>query len=128
VLTTFRARFDCFPVRPAEAGTPNLACLKVGILFALCSSLLAQAQTNAPIPLWPDGAPGALGKEDKDIPSLTPFLPSAPSIASGAAIVILPGGGYGALAPHEGQGYADWLVTNGIASFVVKYRLGSQGY
>ena len=43
-------------------------------------------------------------------------------------MVILPGGGYGGLAPHEGKGYADWLVTNGVACFVVKYRLGSSGY
>ena len=86
--------------------------------------LLLHAQTA--IPLWTEGAPGALGKEDKDIPTLTPYLPTA--LASGAAMVILPGGGYGALAPHEGEGYANWLVTNGIASFVVKYRLGSQGY
>src|SRR5678816_920043 len=32
------------------------------------------------------------------------------------------------LAPHEGPGYANWLATNGIACFVVKYRLGSDGY
>jgi acetyl esterase/lipase len=43
-------------------------------------------------------------------------------------MVIFPGGGYGGLAPHEGKGYADWLVTNGISCFVVKYRLGSAGY
>ena len=43
-------------------------------------------------------------------------------------MVILPGGGYGMLAPHEGKGYADWLVTNGIACFVVNYRLGSDNY
>ena len=97
-------------------------------LFALCASaLLAHAQTGSPIPLWPDGAPGALGKADKDIPTLTPFL-ADPAIATGAAMVILPGGGYGGLAGHEGKGYADWLVTNGVLCFVVKYRLGSQGY
>jgi acetyl esterase/lipase len=78
--------------------------------------------------LWPEDAPGALGKDDKDIPTITPYLPADPSVASGAAMVILPGGGYGALAPHEGAGYAEWLVTNGVASFVVKYRLGSEGY
>ena len=43
-------------------------------------------------------------------------------------MVILPGGAYATLAPHEGKGYADWLVTNGVSCFVVKYRLGSQGY
>jgi acetyl esterase/lipase len=79
------------------------------------------------IPLWPDHVPGALGKEDKDVPNLTVFLPE-PGTATGAAMIIFPGGGYGGLAPHEGKGYADWLVTNGISCFVLKYRLGSGGY
>jgi len=42
--------------------------------------------------------------------------------------VVLPGGGYGGLATHEGAGYAEWLADHGIAAFVVKYRLGSAGY
>src|SRR5689334_5280776 len=100
--------------------------LRTAVVALFASSVLAQGQTNTPIPLWAEGAPGALGKEDKDMPTITPFLPT--DSASGAAMVILPGGGYGGLAPHEGKGYADWLVTNGIACFVVKYRLGSQGY
>jgi acetyl esterase/lipase len=90
-------------------------------------ALFVRAEAQSPIPLWPDGAPGALGKEDKDVPTLTPFLAES-SQASGAAMVILPGGGYGGLAPHEGKGYAEWLVTNGVSCFVLKYRLGSQGY
>src|SRR5882762_8699070 len=94
-------------------------------VFIMAFTSLVRAQTA--IPLWPDAAPGALGTEDKDIPTLTPF-PADASIASGAAMVIFPGGGYGGLAPHEGKGYADWLVTNGISCFVVKYRLGSGGY
>lgn len=92
-------------------------------LFVFTSFVSAQTV----IPLWPDDVPGALGKEDKDVPTLTVFLPE-PEAATGAAMVIFPGGGYGALAPHEGKGYADWLVTNGISCFVVKYRLGSDGY
>jgi len=97
-------------------------------LFAfLATAMFSSAQTSSPVPLWPDGAPGALGTADKDIPSLTPFL-ADPAIATGAAMVILPGGGYGGLAGHEGKSYADWLVTNGVSCFVVKYRLGSQGY
>jgi acetyl esterase/lipase len=68
-----------------------------------------------------------LGKEDKDIPTLTPYLPD-PSKASGAAVVICPGGGYGGLAPHEGVDYARFLNEQGIAGFVLKYRLGPAGY
>jgi acetyl esterase/lipase len=85
------------------------------------------AQTNQPIVLWPDGAPGALGKEDKDIPTLTPYFPE-PGKATGAAMVICPGGGYGGLAPYEGADYARFLNEQGIAGFVLKYRLGSHGY
>ena len=89
--------------------------------------MFAHAQSTNTLPLWPDGAPGALGKEAKDIPTLTPFLPD-PAKASGAAIVICPGGGYGGLADHEGSQYARWLNEQGIAGFVLKYRLGSAGY
>jgi acetyl esterase/lipase len=80
-----------------------------------------------PIPLWPKGAPGALGKKNADTPTLTVFLP-APDKATGAAMVICPGGAYGMLAGHEGEGYAEWLVQNGIAGIVLKYRLGLDGY
>jgi acetyl esterase/lipase len=87
----------------------------------------AQAQPTNSFPLWPGAAPGALGQQDKDIPTLTPYLPD-PAKATGAAIVICPGGGYGGLANHEGEHYARWLNESGIAGFVLKYRLGSAGY
>jgi acetyl esterase/lipase len=47
---------------------------------------------------------------------------------TGIGIVILPGGGYGGLAEHEGAGYADHFMKAGVACFVVSYRLGSQGF
>jgi acetyl esterase/lipase len=97
------------------------------LLLALCAAVSLQAAPLDPIPLWPGGAPGALGTAEPDIPTLTAFLPS-PEKATGAAIVICPGGGYGGLAPHEGAGYAEWLADNGIAGIVLKYRLGSKGY
>jgi acetyl esterase/lipase len=103
--------------------------MKTISLLAAClvASALARAEMQAPLPLWPDGAPGALGKEDKDIPTLTPYLPD-PGVATGAAIVICPGGGYAGLAPYEGHDYALWLNQHGVAGFVLKYRLGSAGY
>jgi acetyl esterase/lipase len=74
--------------------------------------------------LWPEGAPGALGAEDLDQPSLTIYLPPADK-SSGAAVVICPGGGYGMLAvDKEGTQIAAWLNARGIAGFVLKYRLG----
>src|SRR5437899_1565119 len=97
-------------------------------LFALAVSLtLTQAQTTNSFPLWPGDAPGALGKGTNDVPTLTAFLPE-PGKATGAAMVICPGGGDGALAPHEGAGYAVWFNEHGVTAFVLKYRLGSHGY
>jgi acetyl esterase/lipase len=78
-------------------------------------------------PLWEKEAPGALGTEEKDIPTLTVFKP-AERTATGAAMVICPGGGYGGLAQHEGKDYAEWLAKHGVTGFVLKYRLGSGGY
>lgn len=96
--------------------------------IVLCGWItMTHAQPTNSFPLWPGDAPGALGKEPKDIPTLTPFLPS-PDKATGAAIIIFPGGGYQHLAPHEGEGYARWLNENGVTAFVLKYRLGSDGY
>ncbi|HYG23608.1 MAG TPA: alpha/beta hydrolase [Verrucomicrobiae bacterium] len=94
------------------------------LILALGSSTMAQ--TAQPIPLWADRAPGALGDQARDIPTLTPYLPI--TNATGASIVICPGGGYGHLADHEGRVYAQWLNDHGIAAFVLKYRLGSAGY
>src|SRR5687768_6728850 len=98
-------------------------------LLALGVSTTAEAQQlpREEFPLWPQGAPGALGTEAKDIPTLTPYFPN-PEKATGAAIVVCPGGGYGGLAPHEGRDYAMWLNELGISAFVLKYRLGSGGY
>jgi acetyl esterase/lipase len=47
---------------------------------------------------------------------------------SGIGLVIFPGGGYGNLADHEGADYARHFRDAGVACFVVKYRLGTQGY
>jgi acetyl esterase/lipase len=103
--------------------------MKINLVMAAFLGCLAsaQAQPTNSFPLWPEGAPGALGKEDKDIPTLTPYWPD-PGKATGAAIVICPGGGYGGLAPHEGVQYARFLNEYGIAGFVLKYRLGPAGY
>jgi acetyl esterase/lipase len=80
-----------------------------------------------PIRLWEGDAPGARGQTPKDIPTLTPF-PADAAKRTGASILILPGGGYGNLAEHEGTGYAEWFASHGITAYVLKYRLGSNGY
>ena len=78
-------------------------------------------------PLWPKGAPGALGTTSRDIPTLTPYLAPQKTNA-GSAIVVCPGGGYGGPAVHEGRDYALFLNQHGVNAFVLKYRLGSAGY
>ena len=55
--------------------------------------------------------------------TLTVYLPPAER-ASGAAMVICPGGGYSTIAiDKEGHDVARWLTTRGIAGLVLKYRL-----
>lgn len=97
------------------------------ILLCLLTTVVTSvnAQTNMTIPLWPEGAPGATGKEPTDIPTLVVYAAENPT---GAAIVICPGGGYGHLTEHEASHYARWLNKQGIAGFVLNYRLGKNGY
>lgn len=79
-------------------------------------------------PLWPDGAPGALGDANHDVPALAAF-PAPSDIANGCGIVVCPGGGYGGLAmDHEGSQIVEWLNARGISAWILRYRLGSQGY
>lgn len=82
---------------------------------------------DAPLRLWPTPAPGARGEKPVDIPTLTAFLPDEKT-STGASMLVLPGGGYRNLAGHEGETYARWLATQGVASYVLQYRLGSAGY
>lgn len=113
-----------------------------GLTLALAATLAAAASAgkspspNAPVPyplvlgpirLWDSDAPGAKGQRPQDIPTLTPF-PVAAAKRTGATMLILPGGGYGNLAEHEGTGYAEWFAAHGIDAYVLKYRLGSNGY
>jgi acetyl esterase/lipase len=94
------------------------------------SAALTQAARPAPPPaspqemlLWENGAPGALGQADTDKPTITAYR--APRGSSGTAIIVAPGGGYGALAmEHEGRQWAYWYNAMGITAFVLKYRLG----
>jgi acetyl esterase/lipase len=89
------------------------------------STLLVAAEPKTEL-LWPKGAPGALGDEVKDKPTLTIYLPAKPS---GAGIVICPGGGYGGLAmDHEGHQIGRWLNEHGIAGFICDYRHRGKGY
>ena len=95
------------------------------LALATLASLASAAEPKTEL-LWPEGAPGALGDEAKDKPTLIIYLPEKPT---GAAIVICPGGGYGGLAmDHEGHQIGRWLNENGIAGFICDYRHRGKGY
>ncbi|HWY85404.1 MAG TPA: alpha/beta hydrolase [Gemmataceae bacterium] len=116
------------------------------LILATCTFALAAvgvgAQEPRVVPLWPNGAPGFEAKKDDpenvkkkgnvetsvthvNNPSLTVYLPSGQT--AGSAIVICPGGGHSNLAiEHEGHNVGKWLADNGIAGFVLKYRLARE--
>ena len=90
------------------------------------------------VPLWENGAPGFESRRDepeeaKDYwvrnvhnPSLTVFLPPKEK-ATGAAVVICPGGGHRQLVfGAEGVEPARYLNGLGVAAFVLKHRLPRQ--
>jgi acetyl esterase/lipase len=96
------------------------------------------ADSPEPILLWPNGAPGSEARkaeaekiEGTNItnvhnPSLTPYLPSAEK-ASGTAVIICPGGGHRKLCVgHEGYALCEWFRDQGIAAFLLKYRLSRE--
>jgi acetyl esterase/lipase len=72
--------------------------------------------------LWPNGAPGAVGKDFDDVPKLYCY----PATGDGphAAVVVLPGGGYNHLVMEkEGAVEARWLNAHGVSAYVLQYRL-----
>src|SRR4051812_43126436 len=80
-----------------------LSRIALGALAALLFAIQVNAQsTNQAIKLWADAAPGALGNDAIDVPTITPYLPPRDK-ATGAAVVVCPGGGYEMLADHEGK-------------------------
>ena len=109
-----------------------MALLVIGLLAPV-----ARAQ-QAPqhVALWPGGAPGFESRRAEPElaqdywvrnvhnPSITVFLPPKET-ATGAAVVICPGGGHRLLVYNsEGVEAARYLNGLGVAAFVLKYRLG----
>ncbi len=73
--------------------------------------------------LWPNGAPGALGTGDGDVPKM--FVYPAAGEEVHTAVIVMPGGGYTHLAiEKEGGAEARWLNEHGVTAFVLEYRLG----
>ena len=95
----------------------------LAMVIAPGAATAAPPASSQPLRLWEGEAPGAMGTEPADIPTLTVYAP-APEKSTGAAVVVCPGGGYGGLADHEGRPIAEWLNTIGVTGIVLKYRLG----
>jgi len=111
-------------------------------VLVLCCA--ARAADRPEVLLWEHGAPGSEGKTAQEIdeppnqshgyvkvtqvhrPSITVFLP-AQDRATGAAMVIAPGGGHQFLNfDQEGTYVAEYLNSIGVAGFVLKYRLARE--
>lgn len=114
------------------------------LLFSLAESTIAQDGTIYPLntPDEPNAIPLGTGGVDDQPASetwfrqwgdpmarnittatLTPFLPE-PDKATGAAVIVAPGGGFRWLSMgNEGWEVAEALADQGIAAFVLKYRL-----
>jgi acetyl esterase/lipase len=83
----------------------------------------ATAETKV-LRLWEGAAPGALGDAEEDRPTLTMYPAFEPKTPT-AAIIVIPGGGYGWLATnHEGRQIANWFNAMGMTAFMLRYRLG----
>ena len=104
--------------------------------LSLVFAFLLNAQ-NMVLPLWPEGIPCAndleigieqneeIGRVVRKVhePDIAVYLPDKDK-ATGASVVICPGGGYTILAwDWEGTLMAEWFNSLGIAAFVLKYRL-----
>lgn len=112
----------------------------------MCASLVLAsciqgAERGEEIRLWPNGAPGSEKETAPEVfaasdnpklpkqftvvhyPSVYAFLPPKEK-ANGMAVVIAPGGGHSQLViGKEGWDIAEWMNNQGIAAFVLKYRL-----
>ena len=110
---------------------------KLLCLFAISALILPLLAQNHILPLWEGDPPNYSETGEVTIfdtadivrvrnvqkPDIAVFLPSKKN-ATGEAVVICPGGGYGILAyDWEGSDIARWLNSEGIAAFVLKYRL-----
>ena len=96
--------------------------LIAALLLFITTTANAQSVGPEPTLLWPEGAPEAMGSDESDTPTIRAYLPPKET-ATGAGVVICPGGGYGILAyDHEGAQVAKWFNRIGVAGFVLRYR------
>ena len=130
----------------AFSGSTNSCLVVAGLVFVTALVVSVQAQNNRMTPIATPSQPNAIEIGTGPLPgatnpeswhsqygsqfarnvtvaTLTPFLPD-PAKASGAAVVVAPGGGFVTLSmENEGWNVARALADRGVAAFVLKYRL-----
>ena len=95
----------------------------LALLLPLAAALAQPPPARKIELLWPSGAPGAVGTDDADMPSLT-LYPAPEQSATKTGVIVCPGGGYGGLAKdHEGDQIARWLNSLGISAYMLQYRV-----
>ena len=75
------------------------------------------------IPLYTNATELARHDAPEHVHTLDIYEPFGQSFTD-AAVVILPGGGYGMLSSQEGEGYAGIFQLWGFKTFVCNYRMG----
>jgi len=123
------------PSTPFPAGSSRWLRLSRTLLSSLLGLFSFYGQAQEVIPLYPTTIPNAKMADVQESgtgvlrgitkPTLEYFKP-APDKASGAAVIVIPGGGYGVVV-YQGEGVttAKALAEQGVAAFVLKYRLPS---
>lgn len=107
----------------AQSGPPPIVATDAPALPAAIPLYGTQTPGTRASENWGVAPNGDLSVRNVTYPTLEPFLPD-PARATGAAVVVLPGGGFMALSyDHEGTRVARALAARGIAAFVLKYRL-----
>jgi acetyl esterase/lipase len=124
VPATSAAPFALVPLTLTQINAASRFFLIDGRTAPLQAAAPARLEDLQVLRLWPGPAPLQNGDDPGiDVPTLTVFLPPTGK-ASGAAMVIMPGGGYDHLSPREGLPTAQWLASNGITAFILKSRVG----
>ncbi|WP_242183771.1 alpha/beta hydrolase [Sphingomonas sp. CARO-RG-8B-R24-01] len=138
---------------PLHEPTRRTVLTSAAALCSLAPTLLASSGLGAQVrsgdeivPLWPNAIPGdrheaiTASIEERSRDAHHPdrwvrgvahpvLVVKRPVRSNGAAVLVMPGGGYGFLSyDNEGLEQAAWLNARGITAFVLQYRLPGEGW
>ena len=136
---------DLLPVKSAGKDESRtmvfpVSIMKLAALLLTMTALSATAELLT-LPLWNGEVPGEKDQkvgeekvEDRNNDGITrtsnvtkptiTIYPAPAENATGAAVIVAPGGGYGILASkHEGSDVCTWLNEIGVTAILLKYRV-----